>query len=74
MATPWHLEQDLSPGPQHAELMARVLEGRHGCFAADVALFFSVMHNLRGDAGRSWAWVGVADEINARSRARLADD
>ena len=39
--------------------MVAVLEGRHGCWAADVAEFFSTMHSLKGDAGRSWAWAGV---------------
>ena len=41
--------------------MVEALEGRHGQLAADVADFFSTLHTLRGDAGRAWAWAGVAE-------------
>ena len=52
--------------------MASVLEGRHGLHAADVADFFSTHHSLLGDAGRCWAWAGVAETIRRREKQRLA--
>lgn len=53
--------------------MVAVLEGRHGAWAADVAEFFSTLHSLKGDAGRSWAWAGVADMVRRKAEARLAE-
>jgi hypothetical protein len=53
--------------------MACVLEGRHGLFAADVAEFFSTYHSQGGDAGRSWAWAGVAETIRRREQDRLSE-
>ena len=53
--------------------MVDVLEGRHGALAADVAEFFSTMHSLKGDAGRSWAWTGVADRVRRRAEARQVE-
>ena len=37
---------------QDAELMAVVLEGRHGAFAAEVAEFFALLHTQLGDESR----------------------
>jgi hypothetical protein len=51
--------------------MAEVLEGRHGAFAAAIADFFAVYHGERGDAGRAWAWSGVAELVRHRERTRL---
>ncbi len=56
---------------QDAELMAVVLEGRHGVFAAEVADFFSLLHNQLGDASRSRAWGGVARSVRRRENDRL---
>jgi hypothetical protein len=70
MNTTWHPEQDATPTPRDVEFMAAVLEGRHGLLAADVAEFFSSMHGLSGDAGRSWAWAGVAELVRQRERGR----
>jgi len=53
--------------------MVAVLEGRHGAWAADVAEFFSTAHSLKGDAGRSWAWAGVAEMVRRRAEARLGE-
>jgi len=53
--------------------MASVLEGRHGRYAADVADFFALFHSQAGDAGRCWAWSGVAETIRKRERQRLAE-
>ena len=53
--------------------MVAVLEGRHGAWAADVAEFFSTLHSLKGDAGRSWAWAGVAEMVRRNAEARLGE-
>lgn len=53
--------------------MACVLEGRHGRHAADVADFFSSLHSVEGDAGRCWAWAGVAETIRKRERDRTTE-
>ena len=53
--------------------MVAVLEGRHGSLAADVAEFFSTLHSLKGDAGRSWAWAGVAEMVRRRAEARMGE-
>ncbi len=57
---------------QDAELMAVVLEGRHGTWAADVADFFALLHKQLGDATRSRAWGGVARSVRRREHDRLA--
>jgi hypothetical protein len=54
-----------------AELMAVVLEGRHGAFAAEVADFFSLLHRQLGDASRSHAWGGVARMVRRREDDRV---
>jgi hypothetical protein len=51
--------------------MAEVLEGRHGVLAAEVAEFFASYHCERGDAGRAWAWSGVAELVRTRERVRI---
>lgn len=51
--------------------MAEVLEGRHGEHAAGVADFLSSFHQVQGDAGRSWAWAGVAVMVRRREQQRL---
>ena len=72
MNTSWQTDDDATPNPQEVDFMAIVLEGRHGLHAADVAEFFSSLHGERGDAGRSWAWAGVAETVRLRERKRLA--
>ena len=69
-ATPWHPNEDVTPSPREVEAMACVLEGRHGFYAAEVAEFFSTLHSQEGDAGRCWAWAGVAELIRKRERDR----
>ena len=71
--TAWHPEEDLTPTPRDVENMALVLEGRHGEFAAEVAEFFADMHSHKGDAGRSWAWAGVAEMVRRMERKRQTD-
>lgn len=67
----WGTGPDATPTPRDVRFMAEVLEGRHGSFAADVAEFFAAYHCQKGDAGRSWAWAGVAELVRNRERARL---
>lgn len=73
MTPAWHPNEDATPTPRDVEMMAAVLEGRHGGHAADVADFFSLFHSLEGDAGRSWAWSGVAELVRNRTRERLSE-
>jgi hypothetical protein len=49
-----------------------LLESEHGTLAVDVAEFFATHHSLGGDAGRSWAWTGVADCIREREQNRIS--
>jgi hypothetical protein len=56
---------------QDAELMAVVLEGRHGVLAAEVADFFALLHRQLGDGSRSKAWSGVARTLRKREHDRL---
>jgi hypothetical protein len=67
---PHQWQPDVTPTPHDVGAMASVLEGRHGLFAAQVADFFSTHHALSGDAGRSWAWAGVAEVIRQREKTR----
>lgn len=58
-------------GLEDAELMAVVLEGRHGAHAAEVADFFALLHRQLGDAKRSQAWAAVARMVRRREHERL---
>ena len=71
MITTWHPDNDATPTPRDVTFMAEVLEGRHGLLAAQVAEFFADYHGERGDAGRAWAWCGVAELVRNRERARI---
>jgi hypothetical protein len=62
---------DFTPTPRDVSAMAEVLEGKHGSLAAEIADFFAIYHGERGDAGRAWAWSGVAELVRNRERARL---
>jgi hypothetical protein len=73
MTSGWLFEEDATPNPGEIEAMVAVLEGRHGVWAADVAEFFSTLHSLKGDAGRSWAWAGVAEMVRRKAEARLSE-
>lgn len=73
MASGWHFREDATPTPGEMEAMVAVLEGRHGAWAAEVADFFSTMHSLRGDTGRSWAWADVADLARRKAEARARE-
>lgn len=71
MAAEWQPDEDTTPTPREVDLMAKVLEGRHGVMAAEVADFLSAWHADRRDAGRSWAWAGVAETVRRRMRRRI---
>jgi hypothetical protein len=71
MALLWHPDEDVTPTPRDVETMAAILEGRHGCHAAEVAEFFASVHSQKGDAGRTWAWAGVAELVRKREVGRL---
>ncbi len=64
---------DPTPTPRDVDAMAAVLEAKHGAHAAEVADFFSNWYDDRGDAGRSWAWAGVADKVRMREQERLGE-
>src|SRR5690606_18346955 len=58
------------PRSHEANLMALVLEGRHGAFASDIAEFFAALHIEHGDAERSKAWTRVARLVREREYER----
>jgi hypothetical protein len=60
-------------GKDELAAMALVLEGRHGCLAADVAEFFSTTHLQGQDQRRGTAWARVADIVRERTAHRVAD-
>jgi len=64
----------LTFGKDELGAMALVLEGRHGCHAADVAEFFSTTHLQGADQRRGTAWARVADIVRERTARRLADE
>jgi hypothetical protein len=73
MAPRWQFAEDATPTPREVEAVVVALEGQHGTWAADIAEFFSTAHGLKGDAGRSWAWAGVAAMVRRRAKARALE-
>ena len=73
MSATWHPESDATPTPGEVDMMAAVLEGRHGTAAEDVAQFFIDCNADKADATRSWAWAAVAERIRQRMKQRMAD-
>lgn len=71
MMTAWHPDADVTPTPNEVELMASVLEGRHGIHAEQVADFFSLANAQKGDASRSWAWAAVTERVRRRTTDRI---
>jgi len=67
----WDAQTDLTPTPRNVGAMAEVLEGKYGSLAAEIADFFAIYHGEKGDAGRAWAWSGVAELVRNRERARI---
>jgi hypothetical protein len=74
MQMAWHPEQDLTPTPSDVVAIAEVMEGRHGVHAEGIARFFADHHALAGDAGRSWAWAGIAEALKRRASDRDDDE
>jgi hypothetical protein len=70
MTASWHPDSDATPTPQDVTVMVETLEGQHGPHAVGIAEFFATLHALKGDAGRSWAWAGVAEAVRRRAEAR----
>lgn len=62
---------DMTPLPGEVDLMAIVLEGRHGTHAKAVADFFVEANAQSGDAPRAWAWLGVVRRLQERAEARI---
>jgi len=60
-------------GKDELGAMALVLEGRHGCLAAEVAEFFATTHLQNNDSRRGTAWTRVADIVRSRTASRLAE-
>ncbi len=56
------------------EVMATVLEARHGLHAAQVADFFASLQLENGDENRSYAWADVAERVRERELERLHQD
>ena len=65
--------EDATPSPRDVTFMAAALEGQYGAYAAEIAEFFSTAHCSNGDAGRAWAWAGVAEVVRKRERERLEE-
>ena len=66
----WHPDNDATPTPGEVEMMAAVLEGRHGVHAEHVAQFFTDWNANKGDAPRSWAWAAVTERVRRRTGER----
>lgn len=71
MTSSWHPDSDATPTPGEVDLMAGVLEGRHGVHAEDVAQFFIDWNAQKADASRCWAWAAVAERIRQRTSERV---
>lgn len=71
MNAAWHPDSDATPSPGEVEMMAAVLEGRHGVHAEHVAQFFSDWNAHNGDASRSWAWAAVTERVRRRTDERV---
>ena len=72
MNATWNPDCDATPTPGEVEMMAAVLEGRHGVHAEHVAQFFADWNAQKGDASRSWAWTAVTARVRKRSDARMS--
>ena len=71
MALSWHPDESAPAEASEIELMASVLEGRHGAFAAEIAEFLAASHRQTSDGQRMRAWSRVAEVVRDRLRTRL---
>lgn len=53
------------------ELMASVLEGRHGVLAVEIAEFLAAIHEDSGDLPRAGSWYEVSLTIRRRENERV---
>lgn len=74
MSTMWHPDTDVTPTTGEVDMMAAVLEGRHGVHAETVAQFLTDWNAHNGDAPRSWAWAAVATKVRERMSDRVGGD
>jgi hypothetical protein len=59
--------------PREVEVMASVLEGRHGVLAVEIAEFLAAVHENAGDLPRAGSWYEVSLVIRRREGERVAD-
>lgn len=57
---------------REVEVMASVLEGRHGVLAVEIAEFLGAVHEQSGDTARAGSWYEVSLAIRRREADRLA--
>ncbi len=57
---------------REVEVMASVLEGRHGVLAIEIAEFLGAVHEQGGDNGRAGSWYEVSLAIRRGEADRLA--
>jgi len=72
MTTTEDSADDLTPAPREVDMMAAVLEARHGVHADEVAQFFSDWNAHNGEAARAWAWKAVCAQLRRRTHERVA--
>ena len=72
MSQTWQPHVDATPTPAEVDMMAAVLEGRHGVHAEQVAQFLVDWNAHNGDTSRSWAWTAVTECVRKRTSQRLA--
>lgn len=65
-----HKQTSEWPRGAKIETMALVLEARHGELASDVAAFFSLFHEQKGNFDRQAAWADVSLHIQKRQSQR----
>lgn len=70
-ATTYKNNPDMSDDDSR-EIMAVILEGRHGVFAAEVADFMASVHGRLGDVKRCTVWSDVAEVVRTRESTRLS--
>ena len=61
------------PMPSDVFTMVEVLEAQHSGLAEEIADFFTTIHCLAGNAGRSWVWARLAACVRQRTRKRLKE-
>ena len=57
---------------REVEVMASVLEGRHGVLAVEIAEFLGAVHEQGGDPARASSWYEVSLALRRRKADRLS--